>query len=275
MESNIEKFEKVLDELRVIRDLDEYKSNSPHEFEELLDSLLKQYELIIKESHSLEDNDVIKANELIDKLVNAEPSLKELKEEFDKKTKSIFNLKELEKVRNNLINIVDLNNYKDAAPEKFDKDIEDIIKYFNSVVNVTNTDSKEYNQAISYIKDIVNKHPELKQLENILVKNNLFESKSTEEQLNELTHHFDKEKFTVKVESVTKEIEELKKRRITNKNELNNYRDLIDKYKKEILNNQSLTQEEKLELINKLDKNNQIISMLEILEQRDTGTPKL
>ena len=39
MENNLEKFEKILDEIRVIRDLDEFKSNSPTDYEDLIKGL--------------------------------------------------------------------------------------------------------------------------------------------------------------------------------------------------------------------------------------------
>ena len=79
MESNLEKFEKILDEIRVIRNLDEFKSNSPTDYEDLIKGLTNMYEEIIMEASTLDDADVTKANELVDKLINAQPDLKELK----------------------------------------------------------------------------------------------------------------------------------------------------------------------------------------------------
>ena len=272
MNSKLDKFEETLDELRVIRDLDEYKSNSPEDFKELLESLIKRYEEIIKDATDIEDSDIKKANDLIEKLINAQPALEDLKENLNKRTKIIFSLKKLEKTKDNLNNIIDLSTYKEKNKNEFDKTIEDIIKSFYEVTSIAEKDSKEYNKAVDYIKEIVNKHPELKQLEKVLLEDALTISKKPEEQIKEITNRFDKEKLDVKVTSITEEIEKLKKNKITNQNELNKYRVLIEQYKKEILENQHLTQQEKQELINKLDKDNQIISMLEILKQKDIGT---
>lgn len=277
MNSKLDKFEETLDELRVIRDLDEYKSNSPNEFKELLESLIKRYEEIIKDATDIEDSDIKKANDLIEKLINAQPALEDLKENLNKRTKIIFSLKKLEKTKDNLNNIIDLSTYKEKNKNEFDKTIEDIIKNFYEVTSIAEKNSEEYNKAVNYIKEIVNKHPELKQLQKVLLEDTLTISKTPEEQMKEVTARFDKEKLDVKVSSITEEIENLKKNKITNQNELNKYRDLIEQYKKEILENQHLTQQEKQELINKLDKDNQIISMLEILQQKDvsTGGPSL
>ncbi len=272
MNSKLDKFEEILDELRVIRDLDEYKSNSPDDLKELLESLIQRYEEIIKDAPDIEDSDIEKANELIEKLINAQPALEDLKENLNKRTKIIFSLKKLEKEKDNLNNIIDLTTYKEKNKNEFDKTIEDIIKSFYEVTSITEENSEEYNKAVNYIKEIVNKHPELKQLEKVLLEDELTISKKPEEQINEITNRFDKEKLDVKVTSITEEIEKLNKNKITNQNELNKYRELIEQYKKEILENQHLTQEEKQELINKLDKDNQIISMLEILQQKDIGT---
>lgn len=277
MNSKLDKFEETLDELRVIRDLDEYKSNSPDDLKELLESLIQQYEDIIKDANNIEDSDIKKANDLIEKLINAQPALEDLKENLNKRTKIIFSLKKLEKEKDNFNNIIDLTTYKEKNKNEFDKTIEDIIKSFYEVTSIAEKDSKEYNKAVDYIKEIVNKHPELKQLEKVLLEDALTISKKPEEQIKEITTRFDKEKLDVKVTSITEEIEKLKKNKITNQNELNKYRELIEQYKKEILENQHLTQQEKQELINKLDKDNQIISMLEILQQKDvsTGGPSL
>ena len=277
MNSKLDKFEETLDELRVIRDLDEYKSNSPDDLKELLESLIQRYEEIIKDAPDIEDSDIKKANELIEKLINAQPALEDLKENLNKRTKIIFSLKKLEKEKDNFNNIIDLTTYKEKNKNEFDKTIEDIIKSFYEVTSIAEKDSKEYNKAVDYIKEIVNKHPELKQLEKVLLEDALTISKKPEEQIKEITTRFDKEKLDVKVTSITEEIEKLKKNKITNQNELNKYRELIEQYKKEILENQHLTQQEKQELINKLDKDNQIISMLEILQQKDvsTGGPSL
>ena len=277
MNSKLDKFEEILDELRVIRDLDEYKSNSPDDLKELLESLIQRYEEIIKDAPDIEDSDIEKANELIEKLINAQPALEDLKENLNKRTKIIFSLKKLEKEKDNLNNIIDLTTYKEKNKNEFDKTIEDIIKSFYEVTSITEENSEEYNKAVNYIKEIVNKHPELKQLEKVLLEDELTISKKPEEQIKEITTRFDKEKLDVKVTSITEEIEKLKKNKITNQNELNKYRELIEQYKKEILENQHLTQQEKQELINKLDKDNQIISMLEILQQKDvsTGGPSL
>lgn len=277
MNSKLDKFEETLDELRVIRDLDEYKSNSPNEFKELLESLIKRYEEIIKDATDIEDSDIKKANDLIEKLINAQPALEDLKENLNKRTKIIFSLKKLEKTKDNLNNIIDLSTYKEKNKNEFDKTIEDIIKNFYEVTSIAEKNSDEYNKAVNYIKEIVNKHPELKQLQKVLLEDTLTISKTPEEQMKEVTARFDKEKLDVKISSITEEIENLKKNKITNQNELNKYRDLIEQYKKEILENQHLTQQEKQELINKLDKDNQIISMLEILQQKDvsTGGPSL
>lgn len=272
MNSKLDKFEETLDELRVIRDLDEYKSNSPDDLKELLEALIKQYEDIIKDATDIEDSDIKKANDLIEKLINAQPALEDLKENLNKRTKIIFSLKKLEKEKDNLNNIIDLSTYKEKNKNEFDKTIEDIIKSFYEVTSIAEKDSKEYNKAVDYIKEIVNKHPELKQLEKVLLEDALTVSKKPEEQIKEITTRFDKEKLDVKVTSITEEIEKLKKNKITNQNELNKYRELIEQYKKEILENQHLTQQEKQELINKLDKDNQIISMLEILQQKEIGT---
>lgn len=277
MNSKLDKFEETLDELRVIRDLDEYKSNSPEDFKELLESLIKRYEEIIKDATDIEDSDIKKANDLIEKLINAQPALEDLKENLNKRTKIIFSLKKLEKTKDNLNNIIDLSTYKEKNKNEFDKTIEDIIKNFYEVTSIAEKNSDEYNKAVNYIKEIVNKHPELKQLQKVLLEDTLTISKTPEEQMKEVTARFDKEKLDVKISSLTEEIENLKKNKITNQNELNKYRDLIEQYKKEILENQHLTQQEKQELINKLDKDNQIISMLEILQQKDvsTGGPSL
>lgn len=277
MNSKLDKFEETLDELRVIRDLDEYKSNSPEDFKELLESLIKRYEEIIKDATDIEDSDIKKANDLIEKLINAQPALEDLKENLNKRTKIIFSLKKLEKTKDNLNNIIDLSTYKEKNKNEFDKTIEDIIKNFYEVTSIAEKNSDEYNKAVNYIKEIVNKHPELKQLQKVLLEDTLTISKTPEEQMKEVTARFDKEKLDVKISSITEEIENLKKNKITNQNELNKYRDLIEQYKKEILENQHLTQQEKQELINKLDKDNQIISMLEILQQKDvsTGGPSL
>lgn len=277
MNSKLDKFEETLDELRVIRDLDEYKSNSPEDFKELLESLIKRYEEIIKDATDIEDSDIKKANDLIEKLINAQPALEDLKENLNKRTKIIFSLKKLEKTKDNLNNIIDLSTYKEKNKNEFDKTIEDIIKNFYEVTSIAEKNSEEYNKAVNYIKEIVNKHPELKQLQKVLLEDTLTISKTPEEQMKEVTARFDKEKLDVKISSITEEIENLKKNKITNQNELNKYRDLIEQYKKEILENQHLTQQEKQELINKLDKDNQIISMLEILQQKDvsTGGPSL
>ena len=272
MNSKLDKFEETLDELRVIRDLDEYKSNSPDDLKELLESLIQRYEEIIKDAPDIEDSDIKKANELIEKLINAQPALEDLKENLNKRTKIIFSLKKLEKEKDNFNNIIDLTTYKEKNKNEFDKTIEDIIKSFYEVTSIAEKDSKEYNKAVDYIKEIVNKHPELKQLEKVLLEDALTISKKPEEQIKEITNRFDKEKLDVKVTSITEEIEKLKKNKITNQNELNKYRELIEQYKKEILENQHLTHQEKQELINKLDKDNQIISMLEILQQKDIGT---
>lgn len=277
MNSKLDKFEEILDELRVIRDLDEYKSNSPDDLKELLESLIQRYEEIIKDAPDIEDSDIEKANELIEKLINAQPALEDLKENLNKRTKIIFSLKKLEKTKDNLNNIIDLSTYKEKNKNEFDKTIEDIIKNFYEVTSIAEKNSDEYNKAVNYIKEIVNKHPELKQLQKVLLEDTLTISKTPEEQMKEVTARFDKEKLDVKISSITEEIENLKKNKITNQNELNKYRDLIEQYKKEILENQHLTQQEKQELINKLDKDNQIISMLEILQQKDvsTGGPSL
>ena len=277
MNSKLDKFEETLDELRVIRDLDEYKSNSPEDFKELLESLIKRYEEIIKDATDIEDSDIKKANDLIEKLINAQQALEDLKENLNKRTKIIFSLKKLEKTKDNLNNIIDLSTYKEKNKNEFDKTIEDIIKNFYEVTSIAEKNSDEYNKAVNYIKEIVNKHPELKQLQKVLLEDTLTISKTPEEQMKEVTARFDKEKLDVKISSITEEIENLKKNKITNQNELNKYRDLIEQYKKEILENQHLTQQEKQELINKLDKDNQIISMLEILQQKDvsTGGPSL
>ncbi len=272
MNSKLDKFEETLDELRVIRDLDEYKSNSPEDFKELLESLIKRYEEIIKDATDIEDSDIKKANDLIEKLINAQPALEDLKENLNKRTKIIFSLKKLEKEKDNLNNIIDLSTYKEKNKNEFDKTIEDIIKNFYEVTSIAEKNSDEYNKAVNYIKEIVNKHPELKQLQKVLLEDTLTISKTPEEQMKEVTARFDKEKLDVKISSITEEIENLKKNKITNQNELNKYRDLIEQYKKEILENQHLTQQEKQELINKLDKDNQIISMLEILQQKDVST---
>lgn len=276
MESNLEKFEKILDEIRVIRDLDEFKSNSPTDYEDLIKGLTNMYEEIIMEASTLDDADITKANELVDKLINAQPDLKELKEKFETRAKVIMNLKELEQTKNNLLKIDNITEYKERHQDLFEKDIESIIRTFSTITANVDEYSDDYNNAVSYIKDICNKHPEFKEFEKLFLQEKL-ETKSIEEQTKEITMKFEKEKQKVKVNSLTEEIEKLKEKKVTNQKELNDYRDLIEQYKKDILNNPNMTNEEKQELINKLDKDNQIISMLEIIIQKDNmqGGPSL
>ena len=276
MESNLEKFEKILDEIRVIRDLDEFKSNSPTDYEDLIKGLTNMYEEIIMEASTLDDADITKANELVDKLINAQPDLKDLKEKFETRAKVIMNLKELEQTKNSLLKINNITEYKEKQQDLFEKDIESIIRTFSTIKANVDEYSNDYNKAVSHIKDICNKHPELKEFE-ILFLQEKSEKKSIEEQTKEITMKFEKEKQKVKVNSLTEEIEKLKEKKVTNQKELNDYRDLIEQYKKDILNNPNMTNEEKQELINKLDKDNQIISMLEIIIQKDNmqGGPSL
>lgn len=276
MENNLEKFEKILDEIRVIRDLDEFKSNSPTDYEDLIKGLTNMYEEIIMEASTLDDADITKANELVDKLINAQPDLKELKEKFETRSKVIMNLKELEQTKNNLLKIDNITEYKERHQDLFEKDIESIIRTFSTITANVDKYSDDYNKAVSHIKDVCNKHPELKEFEKLFLQEKL-ETKSIEEQTKEITMKFEKEKQKVKVNSLTEEIEKLKEKKVTNQKELNDYRDLIEQYKKDILNNPNMTNEEKQELINKLDKDNQIISMLEIIIQKDNmqGGPSL
>lgn len=276
MESTLEKFEKILDEIRVIRDLDEFKSNSPKQYEELLENLTKLYEDIIKEAENLTNSEVTKADELMEKLINAQPELEELKEKFEVRKKVITNLKGLDQVRHDLLKIDDLTNYRENFEKEFDKSIESIIRCFSEVSNNVDKDSEEYYQAAQYIKEICNKHPELKQFEKLFLEET-YTNKTSEEKQKEITEKFELEKSTVKVTSLTNDIEKLRKRKETNSNELGKYKDLIEKYTKEIFNNENLSKEEKQKLISQLEKDNQILNMLEVLAQQEkaSGGPSL
>lgn len=268
MKSNLEKFEEVTDEVRVIRDINEYKSNSPEEFKELLERIIELYEEVIRENETLDSEDVIKANEMIDKLVSAQPELEDIKENLEKRSKIVSNLKFLEKEKDKLINIVDLNSFRNSNDKEFSNIIKNVITYYSAVISYVEVGSDEYYKAQNYIKEICNKHPELKQFEELFFEKQL-DNTSVENKTKEIENKFEKEKFNVKVNSLTEEIEKLKVSKSANQEELNKYRRLIEEYKKEILNNQNLSNEEKQELINKLDKDNQVISMLEILNQKE------
>ena len=147
MENNLEKFEKILDEIRVIRDLDEFKSNSPTDYEDLIKGLTNMYEEIIMEASTLDDADITKANELVDKLINAQPDLKELKEKFETRSKVIMNLKELEQTKNNLLKIDNITEYKERHQDLFEKDIESIIRTFSTITANVDKYSDDYNKA--------------------------------------------------------------------------------------------------------------------------------
>lgn len=268
MKSNLEKFEEVTDEVRVIRDISEFKSNSPEDFKKLLESIIKLYEDVIRENDTLDSEDVIKANEMIDKLVRAQPELEDIKENLEKRSKIVSNLKYLEKEKDKLINIVDLNSFRNNNDKEFNSIIINVISYYSAVTSYVELGSDEYNKAQDYIKEICNKHPELKQFEELFFEKQL-DSTSVENKTKEIENKFEKEKFNVRVNSLTEEIEKLRVSKSANQDELNKYRKLIEEYKKEILNNQKLSNEEKQELINKLDKDNQVISMLEILNQKE------
>lgn len=268
MKSNLEKFEEVTDEVRVIRDISEFKSNSPEDFKKLLESIIKLYEDVIIENDTLDTEDVIKANEMIDKLVRAQPELEDIKENLEKRSKIVSNLKYLEKEKDKLINIVDLNSFRNNNDKEFNSIIINVISYYSTVTSYVEIGSDEYNKAQDYIKEICNKHPELKQFEELFFEKQL-DSTSVENKTKEIENKFEKEKFNVRVNSLTEEIEKLRVSKSANQDELNKYRKLIEEYKKEILNNQKLSNEEKQELINKLDKDNQVISMLEILNQKE------
>ncbi len=276
MKTSYEKFEEILDELRVIRDLKEFEANSPKQYEELLETLTKLYEDIIKEAKNLTDIEVTKADELMDKLINAQPELDELKEKFEIRKKVITNLKDLDQVRHDLLKIDDLTNYRENFEKEFDKSIESIIRCFSEVSNNVDKDSEEYYQATQYIKEICNKHPELKQFEKLFLEET-YTNKTTEEKQKEITEKFELEKAKVKVTSLTNDIEKLRERKETNSNELGKYKDLIEKYKKEIFNNENLSKEEKQKLISQLEKDNQILNMLEVLAQQEktSGGPSL
>lgn len=276
MKTSYEKFEEILDELRVIRDLKEFEANSPKQYEELLETLTKLYEDIIKEAKNLTDIEVTKADELMDKLINAQPELEELKEKFEIRKKVITNLKDLDQVRHDLLKIDDLTNYRENFEKEFDKSIESIIRCFSEVSNNVDKDSEEYYQATQYIKEICNKHPELKQFEKLFLEET-YTNKTTEEKQKEITEKFELEKAKVKVTSLTNDIEKLRERKETNSNELGKYKDLIEKYKKEIFNNENLSKEEKQKLISQLEKDNQILNMLEVLAQQEktSGGPSL
>ena len=276
MKTSYEKFEEILDELRVIRDLKEFEANSPKQYEELLETLTKLYEDIIKEAENLNDIEVTKADELMDKLINAQPELEELKEKFEIRKKVITNLKDLDQVRHDLLKIDDLTNYRENFEKEFDKSIESIIRCFSEVSNNVDKDSEEYYQATQYIKEICNKHPELKQFEKLFLEET-YTNKTTEEKQKEITEKFELEKAKVKVTSLTNDIEKLREKKETNSNELGKYKDLIEKYKKEIFNNENLSKEEKQKLISQLEKDNQILNMLEVLAQQEktSGGPSL
>lgn len=268
MKSNLEKFEEITDEVRVIRDISEFKSNNPDDFKELLESIIKLYESIIRENDSLESADVLKANEMIDKLINAQPELEDIKENLEVRSKIVSNLQYLEKEKDKLISISDLNAYRNINDKEFSDIIKNVITYYSSVMSYVEVGSEEYYKAQDYIKEITNKHPELKQFEELFFEKQL-DNTFIENKTKEIENKFEKEKFNVKVNSLTEEVEVLKNNKVTNLEELNKYRRLIEEYKNEILNNPNLSNEEKQELINKLDKDNQVISMLEILNNKE------
>lgn len=276
METNIEKLEKITDELRMIRDLKEYSSNSKEHLDELINTITKLYDAILYESKDLEDINIKKANEYIDKLIKAQPELKEIREKLDKRIKITSNLKLLEQTKYNLTNINNITDYREHNKENFEKDIENIISSISIIKVNTEKYDDDYYKALTYINEIIDKHPELAEFKNIFL-DEKEELKTPEEKTREIENKFENEKQNLKVNMLTENIETLKNKKITNQKELNKYRDLIETYKKDIVNNQNLTDEQKQELINKLDKNNQIISMLEILGQKEIiqGGPSL
>lgn len=276
METNIEKLEKITDELRMIRDLKEYSSNSKEHLDELLNTITKLYDTILYESKDLEDIDIKKANEYIDKLIKAQPELKEIREKLDKRIKITSNLKLLEQTKYNLTNINNITDYREHNKKDFEKDIENIISSISIIKANTEKYDDDYYKALTYINEIIDKHPKLAEFKNIFL-DEKEELKTPEEKTKEIENKFENEKQNLKVNMLTENIETLKNKKITNQKELNKYRDLIETYKKDIVNNQNLTDEQKQELINKLDKDNQIISMLEILGQKEIiqGGPSL
>lgn len=198
MKSNLEKFEEITDEVRVIRDISEFKSNSPDDFKELLESIIKLYESIIRENDSLESADVLKANEMIDKLINAQPELEDIKENLEVRSKIVSNLQYLEKEKDKLISISDLNAYRNINDKEFSDIIKNVITYYSSVMSYVEVGSEEYYKAQDYIKEITNKHPELKQFEELFFEKQL-DNTFIENKTKEIENKFEKEKFNVKV----------------------------------------------------------------------------